>query len=269
VQRGAGAVDPGVAVGFGVVLDQPLRRVLTPDPKCLREDLGRGRGRREPDHGPRSVLGLPRGPEGGEGPGLTRAGRADEHVHHPPGGGDRGDGGGLVGEEPRSSCHGGWVERGAVELAAGGQEAVLGVEQALGGVPLCAVVPQRRRPVAAAERRRDGGGFRWGEQHGPAGHLGHDGRHRGVALGRGSEPVVSEGSGDFGVDVPRRPRRPLHRQDREDLLRDLLDHHAGFGWQGVIDLGRRRGERPRGPLGRVLAEDVVGASSPLIGEFGE
>jgi len=139
-------------------------------------------------------------------------------------------------------------DRGAGGVPTAREEAVFGVQGGLRGVQLPPVRAERGRAVGAAQLGRGGGDLGWGEQHGPGLHRGDDGGHGLVALGRGGETVGLQRAGGFGVDVPRRPRRPTSGEGGED--------HGG----GVDDQLRTR-DRSGGERVRVGGE---GTLQPLL-----
>ncbi len=107
-------------------------------------------------------------------------------------------------------------------VAAGVQQPRLGVQQVAGGVPGAVRGPERAAAVRPAQRIRDRGRLRRGEQHRAGRDLGDHPRGRLVAGGSGREPVRAQRPGRLGLGVPGRPRGTLARQRRHDRGRRVV-----------------------------------------------
>ena len=158
-QRLPDPVQLGHPVGGGAGVGEPLGGVLGGDADGVGEDVGGGRGRREPDHRPRPELRLPRRPHPAHRGGLPGPRRPDQHVHDPRGGHHRPDRVPLVARQgvalPRhvgleGLLGDGRVDGGAVEAAGGVEEAGLGVEDLDRRVHAGVPQPPSLRPSAPA-----------------------------------------------------------------------------------------------------------------------
>ena len=199
------------------------------------EDGGRGRGRGEADDLP-AVFGPGQG-EGSHRGGLPGAGRRDRQLTRAPEVHICADQGCLPGIKrgavrrhfQQRQLHGGCVDSRPIVSAGGGEDALFGVEDPLGGVAVGAGDGVDRRPVGPPQlvrfldpvRRRFEGDrsvvqdFETRRSTSALGLLGRQVDGADLALG-------------FGADVPHLPGRPACLQHRHDPVSGLADP-AGIG----------------------------------------